>query len=313
MAGLSDWPMRVLCYRMGADYACSEMVSAMGLMYAKPGNETYRLLLAVHPEEKNTACQIFGSDPKVMGEAAAMMTELGRFASLDINMGCPARKVVSGGDGSALLLDPDKAARVMEAVKKNTNLPVTLKTRLGYDKDSMNAIHLCRAAQELGFAWVAVHGRTREQQYAGTADWDAIGSLKAQLNIPVIANGDVCSAEDAMRILAQTGADGVMIGRGAEGNPWLFREVKAALEGRKAEKETLVERIELAMQQAEWMVEFKGARMGVVEMRKHINHYISGLKGAAAIRREVNFMLTPEQMRALLMKLRDMAQEGENA
>ena len=313
MAGLSDWPMRVLCYRMGADYACSEMVSAMGLMYAKPGNETYRLLLAVHPEEKNTACQIFGSDPKVMGEAAAMMTELGRFASLDINMGCPARKVVSGGDGSALLLDPDKAARVMEAVKKNTNLPVTLKTRLGYDKDSMNAIHLCRAAQELGFAWVAVHGRTREQQYAGTADWDAIGSLKAQLNIPVIANGDVCSADDAMRILAQTGADGVMIGRGAEGNPWLFREVKAALEGRKAEKETLVERIELAMQQAEWMVEFKGARMGVVEMRKHINHYISGLKGAAAIRREVNFMLTPEQMRALLMKLRDMAQEGENA
>jgi len=313
MAGLSDWPMRVLCYRMGVDYACSEMVSAMGLHYAKPGNETYRTLLAVHPEEKNTACQLFGSDPAVMGEAAAMMTELHRFASIDINMGCPARKVVSGGDGSALLLDPDLAHRVMEAVKKNTTLPVTLKTRLGYDQNSLNAIHLCKSAEELGFAWVAVHGRTREQQYAGHADWNAIGELKVQLRIPVIANGDVNTPEDALEILRVTGADGVMIGRGAEGNPWLFAAVRAALDGRPFQKETLAERIELARQQAEWMVQYKGERMGVIEMRKHLNHYIGGLHGAAAIRREVNRMLTPDQLRRLLDTLLALAREEENA
>ena len=312
MAGLSDWPMRVLCYRMGIDYACSEMVSAMGLRYAKPGNETYRMLLSVHPEESNTACQIFGSDPEAMGEAASKMTALGRFASIDINMGCPARKVVSGGDGSALLLDPDKAHRVMEAVKQNTHLPVTLKTRLGYDAHSMNAIHLCTAAQELGFSWVTLHGRTREQQYAGKADWNAIGKLKAQLSIPVIANGDVNTPEDALEILRVTGADGVMIGRGAEGNPWLFRAVRAALSGEPYQKETLVERIELAMQQAEWMVDFKGERLGVIEMRKHINHYIGGLRGAAAIRREVNHMLTLPQLRTLLQTLLQAAREEEN-
>lgn len=313
MAGLSDWPMRVLCYRMGVDYACSEMVSAMGLHYAKPGNDTYRLLLAVHPEETNTACQLFGSDPDIMGEAAAKISELGRFHSLDINMGCPARKVVSGGDGSALLLKPDLAYRVMEAVRKNTHLPVTLKTRLGYDEHSMNAIHLCRAAEALGFQWVTIHGRTREQQYAGRANWNAIGALKAQLHIPVIANGDVTSPEDALNILRITGADGVAIGRGADGNPWLFRQVRQALNGEPAQRVTLSERVELAMQQAEWMVAFKGERMGVIEMRKHINHYLCGLPGASALRREVNQMLTPDEMRSLLFKLRDLAQKEENA
>ena len=313
MAGLSDWPMRVLCYRMGADYACSEMVSAMGLHYAKPGNDTYRMLLAVHPEEHNTACQLFGSDPATMAEAAAKMTELGRFASLDINMGCPARKVVSGGDGSALLLNPDLAYRVMEAVKTNTFLPVTLKTRLGYDEKSMNAIHLCRAAEELGFRWVTIHGRTREQQYAGKADWNAIGELKAQLKIDVIANGDVNSPEDALHILKVTGADGVAIGRGADGNPWLFRQVKQAFNGEPIQRVTLADRVELAMQQAEWMVEFKGERLGVIEMRKHINHYLCGLPGASALRRDVNKMVTPDEMRSLLSKLRDLALEEENA
>lgn len=150
MAGITDWPMRVLCYRMGADYACSEMVSAIGYLCAKPGNDAYRRLLAVHPEEGNTACQIFGKDPSVMGEAAAKVTALGRFRSLDINMGCPARKVVSSGEGSALLLDPDRAYRVMEAVRQNTSLPVTVKTRLGYDADSMNALELGRAGAAAG-------------------------------------------------------------------------------------------------------------------------------------------------------------------
>ena len=312
MAGITDWPMRVLCYRMGADYACSEMVSAIGLMCAKPHNETYRRLLTVHPEEPTPAAQLFGSDPVVMGEAAARLTGLGRFTMLDINMGCPARKVVSGGDGSALLLDPDRAYRVMEAVRRNTTLPCTLKTRLGFDEEHMTAIHLCRAAQSLGFSWVAIHGRTRAQQYSGTADYAAIGELKAQLSIPVIANGDVFAPEDAVRILQQTHADGVMIGRGCMGNPWLFRTARQALQGKPIQKETLSERIDTALLQAQWMVDFKGERLGIVEMRKHVGHYISGLRGATAIRRQVNLMVTLQEMRALLQALRETAvQEGE--
>ena len=191
MAGITDWPMRVMCYRMGADYACSEMVSAIGYLCAKPGNDAYRRLLACIPRNATPPASSSAGDPSVMGEAAARVSALGRFTSLDINMGCPARKVVSSGEGSALLLDPDRAYRVMEAVRRNTSLPVTVKTRLGYDEDSMNALELGRAAQALGLRWIAIHGRTRRQQYAGTADWAAIGELKARLTIPVIANGDV--------------------------------------------------------------------------------------------------------------------------
>lgn len=311
MAGITDWPMRVLCYRMGADYACSEMVSAIGFMCAKKGNDTYRRLLEVHPEEYNTACQLFGRDPVVMGEAAQRITELGRFTSLDINMGCPARKVVSGGEGSALLMDPDKAYKLMDAVKRSTCLPVTVKTRLGYDENSMNALELGKAAQELGLRWIAFHGRTRQQMYSGTADCEAIARLKSELSIPVIANGDLFSPADAVRMRDVTHADGFMIGRGCMGNPWLFRTARQALEGRPIEAETLLERIDTAILQTEWMVQFKGERLGVVEMRKHVGHYINGLRGATAIRRKVNFMTTLEEMKGLLLELRETATEEE--
>ena len=280
-------------------------------MCAKPHNDTYRRLLTVHPEETNTAVQLFGSDPAVMGEAAAKLTELGRFTMMDINMGCPARKVVSGGDGSALLLDPEKAYKIMETVQRNTHLPCTIKTRLGYDDEHMTAVELCRAAESLGFAWVGIHGRTRAQQYSGTANYQAIGELKAQLKIPVMANGDVFTPEDAIRIQKETGADGIMIGRGCMGNPWLFRTARQALEGKPIQQETLLERIETAMLQAEWMVAFKGERLGIVEMRKHVGHYISGLRGATAIRRKVNFMLTLDEMRSLLETLREAALQEE--
>ena len=311
MAGITDWPMRVLCYRMGADYACSEMVSAIGFMCAKKGNDTYRRLLEVHPEEYNTACQLFGRDPVVMGEAAQRITELGRFTSLDINMGCPARKVVSGGEGSALLMDPDKAYKLMDAVKRSTCLPVTVKTRLGYDENSMNALELGKAAQELGLRWIAFHGRTRQQMYSGTADYEAIARLKSELRIPVIANGDLFSPADAVRMRDVTHADGFMIGRGCMGNPWLFRTARQALEGRPIEAETLLERIDTAILQTEWMVQFKGERLGVVEMRKHVGHYINGLRGATAIRRKVNFMTTLDEMKGLLLELRETATEED--
>ena len=305
MAGMTDWPMRVLCYRMGANYACSEMVSAMGLMCAKPGNMVYRHLLAVHPEETNTACQLFGRDPSVMAEAAQRVTGLDRFKSIDINMGCPARKVVHSGEGSALLLKPDLAYRIMEAVRAATHLPVTVKTRLGYDEDSMNAAELGKAAQSLGLRWLCVHGRTRQQQYSGRADYAAIARVREQLSIPVIANGDVFAGSDAARILRETGCRSLMIGRGAMGNPWLFRDALAAMEGREAQPVTLAERVETARLHARWMVEYKGERMGVMEMRKHIGQYISGLRGATALRRELNLAKTLQELENLLDKLEE--------
>ncbi|MEG0048928.1 MAG: tRNA dihydrouridine synthase DusB [Clostridia bacterium] len=311
MAGMTDWTLRVLCYRMGADYACSEMVSAIGYLYAKPGNESYRQLLEVHPEEYNTACQLFGKDPVVMGEAAARISALGRFTSIDINMGCPAKKITSAGEGSALLLKPDLAYRLMEAVKRNTYLPVTVKTRLGYDEHSMNALELGRAAQSLGLQWICIHGRTRQQQYAGHADYAAIAKLKEQLTLPVIANGDVFCPADALRLVNQTGCDGLMLGRGAMGNPWLFRTVRQVLNGEEAVPETADERIDTARLHAQWMCAFKGERMGVLEMRKHVGHYISGLKGATALRRELNGLGSLEELCTLLADLKTRMSEEE--
>lgn len=305
MAGMTDWPMRVLCYRMGANYACSEMVSAMGLMCAKPGNMVYRHLLEVHPEETNTACQLFGREPSVMAEATQRVTALNRFQSIDINMGCPARKVVHSGEGSALLLKPDLAYRIMEAVKNSTHLPVTVKTRLGYDEDSMNAVELGKAAQSLGLQWLCIHGRTRQQQYSGKADYAAIARVREQLTIPVIANGDIFAGEDAARILRETGCESLMIGRGAMGNPWLFRDAAAAIAGETAEPVSLQERVETALLHARWMVDYKGERLGVMEMRKHIGHYIGGLRGATALRRELNMAKTLEELNDLLLRLLD--------
>ena len=305
MAGMTDWPMRVLCYRMGANYACSEMVSAMGLMCAKPGNMVYRHLLEVHPEETNTACQLFGRDPSVMAEATQRVTALGRFASIDINMGCPARKVVHSGEGSALLLKPDLAYKIMEAVKNSTHLPVTVKTRLGYDEDSMNAVELGKAAQSLGLKWLCVHGRTRQQQYSGKADYAAIARIREQLTIPVIANGDIFTARDAVRILAETGCQSLMIGRGAMGNPWLFREALAAIQSTEVQPITMQERVDTALNHARWMVDFKGERLGVMEMRKHIGHYIGGLRGATALRRELNMAKSLDELNNLLLRLLD--------
>lgn len=305
MAGMTDWPMRVLCYRMGANYACSEMVSAMGLMCAKPGNMVYRHLLEVHPEETNTACQLFGREPSVMAEATQRVTALNRFQSIDINMGCPARKVVHSGEGSALLLKPDLAYRIMEAVKSSTHLPVTVKTRLGYDEDSMNAVELGKAAQSLGLRWLCIHGRTRQQQYSGKADYAAIARVREQLTIPVIANGDIFAGEDAARILQETGCESLMIGRGAMGNPWLFRDAAAAIAGEAAEPVSLQERVETALLHARWMVDYKGERLGVMEMRKHIGHYIGGLRGASTLRRELNMAKTLEELNNLLLRLLD--------
>ena len=310
-AGITDWPMRALCYRYGANYACTEMVSAIGWMSAHKSKPVYEAHTLTHPSEYNTACQLFGKDPVVMAEAAARACELGRFTSLDINMGCPARKVVASGDGSALLKTPDLAARIMEAVRKNSTLPVTVKTRLGFDSESMNAPLLVQAAQDAGLQWVTLHGRTREQQYSGHADYAAIAAIKREARIPIIANGDVFTPDDAVRILAETGCDGLMIGRGAQGNPWLFRGCVEALAGKPVTPVTLEQRLAVTLEHLRWMVDYKGEHWGVIEIRKHVGHYIAGLRGASAARRALTGAKTAAELEARLRTLFQSASQGE--
>ena len=312
MAGITNKPMRMLALEYGADYACTEMVSAIGLMYSKASNDSYRRLVETDPREQNTALQLFGKDPLVMGEAARKATEMGRFSMIDLNMGCPARKVVSSGEGSALLKDPDLAFRLMEAVKISTPLPVTVKTRLGYDEESRNALLLAQAAQTLGLRWICIHGRTRQQMYSGQADWDAIGEIRSRVNIPVIANGDVFTGKDGAEMLRRTGADGLMVGRGAMGNPQLFRELRGVVDnGIPGAAATPAERLETALRHAKALSAFEGERLAVTEMRTHLGHYIAGLRGAAALRRQLCAVATLEEVEELL-KIAGQLQESES-
>lgn len=303
MAGITDRTMRTFCYRFGADYACTEMVSAVGWMCARKDNPAYRLLLDTAPEEYNTAIQLFGKDPVVLAEAAARACELGRFTAIDLNMGCPARKVTTSGEGSALLRTPDLAARIMVTVKAHSSLPVTVKTRLGYDADSMNALALAQAAQDAGLQWICIHGRTRAQMYAGQADYAAIAAIRRQVRIPVLANGDVDSPEAAVRALESTGCDGLLIGRGAMGNPWLFRSTDQVLRGEAITPVTQAERLAVALEHIDRMSQHKGERLAVAEMRTQIGHYISGLRGATALRRALNTARTADEQKALLRTL----------
>lgn len=300
MAGLSDQVTRALCCRLGANYACTEMVSAMGWMHAKDDTPVYHRLLSLAPEETNTAIQLFGKDPKLLHEAAARATELRRFHSIDLNMGCPARKVTSSGEGSALLKTPELAIRIMEAVKAGTPLPVTVKMRLGYDGQSLNALELTKAAEAIGLVWVCIHGRTREQMFSGKADRRAVAAIKAQVRIPVLYNGDICTAEDAREALLETGCDGVLIGRGAMGNPWLFREIADALQGRGVMKPSNKERLAIMEEHVDRLVAFKGEKLALLQMRTHIGHYIRGLHGAAEIRRRLNTIQTTAGQKELL-------------
>jgi tRNA-dihydrouridine synthase B len=300
MAGLSDRVMRALCYRMGANYACTEMISAVGWMYAKDDNPVYRRMLSLAPEEVNTAIQLFGKDPQVLQEAAARATEMRCFTSIDINMGCPARKVTSTGEGSALMKQPDIAIRVMEAVRAGTTLPVTVKMRLGYDEETLNALTLTKAAEEIGLKWVSIHGRTREQMFTERADRFAVARIKRKVGIPVLFNGDIFTAEDAVSALDETGCDGILIGRGAMGNPWLFREIAGVMQGREIRKPDNAERFAIIEEHIDRLAAFKGERLAMLQMRTHIGHYIRGLPGAAETRRRLNAIPTTEGQKELL-------------
>ena len=295
MAGFSDRAMRRICADMGVEYSVTEMISAKAVTF---GDKKTYSLANVRPDEGRVALQIFGSEPDIMGRAAHILStrDFGEGycspCAIDINMGCPVHKIFSNGEGSALMRDPELIYRITKAVKENTDLPVTVKHRTGVDDKSLNAVECAQAAQSGGASLITVHGRTRVQMYSGTVNREIIKNVKQSVHIPVIANGDILSGADALSMLRDTGADGVAIGRGAVGNPFIFREVIAALEGREYTEPTLEEKVDTALLQLRLAIEDKGERVAVPEARKQIASYLHSFRGAASIRARINQALT---------------------
>lgn len=285
MAGVTDLPFRLLCKEQGADFIYTEMVSAKGIMY---GNKNTEVLLQVEEKERPVALQLFGADPKIMSEMAKKM-EPRNFDVIDINMGCPVPKVVNNGEGSALMKNPKLVGELVSAMTKILEKPVTVKIRKGFGAEDANAVEIAKIVEDSGGAAVAVHGRTREQYYSGTADWDIIRRVKEAVSIPVIGNGDIFEPEDAKRMLEETGCDGVMLARGVRGNPWLFKQTKVYLEtGEKLPKPSMEELIETIMRHAKMQIALKGDYIGMREMRKHVAWYTTGYPNSARLRGKIN-------------------------
>ena len=294
LAGVTDAVMRRICFREGASLAYTEMVSAKGLYY---GDRKTESLLYIPEDAGPTSIQIFGSDPEIMGYAAEKLSERNNF-SLNINMGCPVPKVVRNGDGSALMKDPDLVYDVVRAVADKAGKPVSVKFRKGFDDDHINAVEIAKACEAAGAAAVIVHGRTREQYYSGKADWSIIRQVKEAVDIPVIGNGDVFTGADGVRMMKETGCDLVMVARGAQGNPWIFRELMAAWRGEpEPEKPSTSEVRDMMYQHLDQLVELKGEYAAVREMRKHIAWYTKGRKNGASIRKAVNQIESARQMK----------------
>lgn len=285
MAGVTDLPFRVLCAKQGAGLVCMEMVSAKGLYYK---NKNTAALLQTDEREHPASLQLFGSDPEIMAEVAKKIEEL-PFEILDINMGCPVPKVVSNGEGSALMKNPVLAGQIIEKVSSAIQKPVTVKIRKGFDDAHVNAVEMAHIAQESGALAIAVHGRTREQYYSGKADWDIIRKVKEAVSIPVIGNGDIRCAKDVLSMKKQTGCDGFMIARGAQGNPWIFSQIIQCLEtGEQPKAPSARQAADMVLLHAKMMLEYKGAYTGIREMRKHAAWYTAGFKNAAKLRRSLN-------------------------
>lgn len=297
MAGVTDLPFRLLCKEQGAGLLCMEMVSAKAIQY---NNKNTKALLEIHPEELPVSLQLFGSDPDVISEIAKRIEEL-PFSILDINMGCPVPKIVKNGEGSALMKNPKLVYEIVRKTARAIQKPVTVKIRKGFDDTCINAVEIAKIIEDAGGKAVAVHGRTREQYYSGKADWDIIRQVKEAVSIPVIGNGDVVSGESAIAIQEETGCDGVMIGRGAQGNPWIFSELLEYERTGKMPLRPSVEAIKKMMiRHAQLQMQYKGEYLGIREMRKHVSWYTSGLPNSAKLRDEINRVESYEELEQLL-------------
>ena len=297
MAGVTDLPFRTICKEKGCGMLYTDMINAKALCY---DDENTKKMLRMDKDEHPVAVQIFGSDPEFMGKAAIIMNQYPNEI-LDINMGCPAPKVIKNGDGSALMRNPKLAAEVLTAVVKNSEKPVTLKIRKGWDDDSVNAVEIAKIAEECGISALAIHGRTREQFYSGKADWDIIAEIKQAINIPVIGNGDVFEVEDAVNMLEKTKCDAIMIGRGAQGNPWIFNRINHYMKtGEILPEPTLEEKITTAIRHMNLAVAEHGDYVAVREMRKHIGWYLKGLKNSAKYRDQINKITDYKEVIAML-------------
>lgn len=297
MAGVTDLPFRLLCKEQGAGLLCMEMVSAKAIYYNNKNTET---LMQIEPEERPVSLQLFGSDPVIMSEMAKRIEDR-PFDILDINMGCPVPKVVNNGEGSALMKNPGLVRKIVTSVSKAIKKPLTVKIRKGFDENNINAVEIAKIIEDSGAAAVAVHGRTRQQYYSGKADWDIIRQVKEAVSIPVIGNGDVDSPQKAKQLLQETGCDGIMVGRAAEGNPWIFREISHYLDtGELLPHPALEEVKEMILRHARLQLEYKGEYTGMREMRKHVAWYTAGFPHSARLRGAVNEIESMEQLMVLL-------------